>query len=721
MSVGLLLNNALTGLSTNQSALTHVSNNVANVNNPDYARRIVQQEAIVLDGQGAGVGIAAVQRAVDSFFAEQSIAVKGDVGRFETEARVHDRIQSLFGQPDDPNSFPGRVNSALAAVADVLVDPGSAPRRTTYLSELEQLTDGFATLSDQLTGIRSDVNAEISGLVDAANNAIQRIDELNREIRRLVFDGSDTTGLLDERDAILKELGGYLDIETRDQGDGTVHVTTGTGFPLVGTGVATLSYASPAAVTADTVFPPIEVTRATSTGTTIDRVEILDPQISGGTLKGLLQMRDQDIPKLGEQIGELAGVIADKFNAAHNDSIAVPPRSALTGRQTGLVATDSLNFTGRTTLAIVDTAGALVGEIALDFDAGTYSVNGGAATPLGATIGDLATNLDTALDAALGTNGNVSFANGVLSIDTGATGHGVGFLQDTVAPSARAGRGFSHFFGLNDLMRAHQPAHVDTGLQGTDAHGFTAGQTIDLVVRSADGAALRTATVTISGTTFNDVLTDLNNVATGLGTTVVFSLDANGRLITTPQPGFEGAEVDVVADNTTRTSSGVSLSDLFGIGAGPQIERARDLAIVPEIAGDQTRLALAKLDLSPATVIGDTVASPGDNRGGLALQSVTTSNFVFGAAGDARATTTTISNYTAILTGDAAARAAAVNQQADTAVALDAEITGRLSEVQGVNLDEELSNMIIYQQAYNASARMLTTAQELFDQILRIV
>jgi flagellar hook-associated protein 1 len=49
------------------------------------------------------------------------------------------------------------------------------------------------------------------------------------------------------------------------------------------------------------------------------------------------------------------------------------------------------------------------------------------------------------------------------------------------------------------------------------------------------------------------------------------------------------------------------------------------------------------------------------------------------------------------------------------------EIERRRMDVGGVNLDEELANMVVYQNAYNASARMLTSAQELFDTLLRAV
>lgn len=48
------------------------------------------------------------------------------------------------------------------------------------------------------------------------------------------------------------------------------------------------------------------------------------------------------------------------------------------------------------------------------------------------------------------------------------------------------------------------------------------------------------------------------------------------------------------------------------------------------------------------------------------------------------------------------------------------EAQGKQQSVSGVNLDEEAANLIRYQQAYQASARVLTIASQLFNQILSI-
>jgi len=55
------------------------------------------------------------------------------------------------------------------------------------------------------------------------------------------------------------------------------------------------------------------------------------------------------------------------------------------------------------------------------------------------------------------------------------------------------------------------------------------------------------------------------------------------------------------------------------------------------------------------------------------------------------------------------------------AEAVQTEAEARRQGVEGVNLDEELVNLTTYQQAFNASARMIQAASDLFDTLLNLV
>jgi flagellar hook-associated protein 1 FlgK len=53
--------------------------------------------------------------------------------------------------------------------------------------------------------------------------------------------------------------------------------------------------------------------------------------------------------------------------------------------------------------------------------------------------------------------------------------------------------------------------------------------------------------------------------------------------------------------------------------------------------------------------------------------------------------------------------------------ALAGVLKDKLLESSGVNMDEELANLIVYQNAYNAAARVITTARDMYDVLLNVV
>ena len=57
---------------------------------------------------------------------------------------------------------------------------------------------------------------------------------------------------------------------------------------------------------------------------------------------------------------------------------------------------------------------------------------------------------------------------------------------------------------------------------------------------------------------------------------------------------------------------------------------------------------------------------------------------------------------------------------ADDFDSLRKDLIARRDSSSGVNLDEELSNMIIYQQSYNAAARIISTVNQMFDSLLQL-
>ena len=108
MSLTAVLSNAVSGMAVAQHALGVTANNVANVNTEGYSRKLAQQEAVILDGRGAGARATDTTRAVDEFLTARLREQQGRLGRSEVLGEVHVQIQArLFGAPGEVVS--GRI------------------------------------------------------------------------------------------------------------------------------------------------------------------------------------------------------------------------------------------------------------------------------------------------------------------------------------------------------------------------------------------------------------------------------------------------------------------------------------------------------------------------------------------------------------------------------------------------------------------------------------
>jgi flagellar hook-associated protein 1 FlgK len=295
-------------------------------------------------------------------------------------------------------------------------------------------------------------------------------------------------------------------------------------------------------------------------------------------------------------------------------------------------------------------------------------------------------------------------------------GNGLAIDEGT---SQKTGRGFSAFFGLNDLINAAGVTNYATGLQPTDPHGFTPGGQVTLRLSSPDGRPLRDVTISVpAAPTMNDLLNALNSSSTGVGLYGAFSLDSNGVLGFTGTPP-SNAQLSIVTDNTARGAGGPSISELFGLGVKERSARAGRFEVNPLLQSDPTKMSVGKVDTTVA--IGQVAVRPGDGRGALGVSTSGETPVLFQAAGSLGQVTMTVARYASEFGGAIGRGAAAAENRKASAEAVATEANNRRQAVEGVNLDEELVNLTTYQQAFAASARMILAASDLFDTLLNIV
>ena len=172
----------------------------------------------------------------------------------------------------------------------------------------------------------------------------------------------------------------------------------------------------------------------------------------------------------------------------------------------------------------------------------------------------------------------------------------------------------------------------------------------------------------------------------------------------------------------TITETGGTWIDQIGlkpaaVSAAASLKVREDIVALPELVA---RASLA-WDASQAPS-GAYVLASGDASIAHELATTLSSATSFSAAGRLPSTTTDLADYAATLIGDASSLAADTKKAASFQEDLVATLRHKSDSARGVNLDEELSNLMLYQQSYAAAARVIQTVQSMFealDQSLR--
>jgi len=79
---------------------------------------------------------------------------------------------------------------------------------------------------------------------------------------------------------------------------------------------------------------------------------------------------------------------------------------------------------------------------------------------------------------------------------------------------------------------------------------------------------------------------------------------------------------------------------------------------------------------------------------------------------------TSLDSYYTTVIGALGVQSQDAQRTTDNQTTLIAQITNWRESTSGVNMDEEMTNMIKFQKGYNAAARMLTTMDEMLDKII---
>ncbi len=368
MGLGSALTTAVSSLRANQDALHITAQNIANANSQGYIRREIVQQNVVVNGIASGVEVTGVRRSIDNFLVVSSREQMSEVGRAQARAEFFERLDLYFGEPGASNSLNVYTDNFFSALTDLATSPEQASLRNNALQQGVILASEVQELAANLEDSRFLADQEISSTINTLNTKLDELFNINIAIKEAALTGADRTSLYDTRDTLLNDVAGILDVDITFDEAGAVSIGVPSGEILTPTARFHLTYNQLPSVQSLLDEDPVSAINITfldvdgnetdqsltlvSSSTATNQID----NISGGRLRGLIDMRDTDIPNMIAQLNEFAATLADSFNAIHNDGVGFPPATDLTGT-TLLDSNDEYNFSGTFMLAALNADG----------------------------------------------------------------------------------------------------------------------------------------------------------------------------------------------------------------------------------------------------------------------------------------------------------------------------------------------------------------------------
>lgn len=657
-----------------QLGLLTTEHNISNSDTAGYSRQRAVQTTNggILTGAGfvgQGATISTIERLHSVFYNQQinrTQSKASELGAYSTEL---DQIGNMLADanaglsPALQDFFTG-VNKVSSAS-----ESASLAARQTMVSSAQAMISRYQGLGEQLSQRYDSVNSQIQASVSLINSYSQQIATLNGQILNAQSVPSQIPNdLYDQRDQLVAELNQIVRAETSVNSNGTYNVFIGNGQQLVtGIQVTQLGIAQASA-------DPSRLTIGLKTPTGVQ--ELPESVVTGGALGGLLSFRNQSLDAAANALGKVAVSMALTFNAQHALG------QDLQGKIAGDTGFEANFFVLPSPKVIANSQNpALSPTLNVQYDAPSYN-------------GNFYTNL-TGSDYRLQSDGT-TLSLTRLSDNKQWTGTSFAALQSAIDISSDGPQGFnitSATFppaGAGYLIQPTRDATLNMAINPTivaDPRKIAAAAPI-----RAQAGTSNTGNATISP---GSVVTGYAAPGANAPITLTYSV---GNL-----SGFSAANypVTVTLNGVEQPGSPYASGNVTFVN-GATISFSGMSFVVNGTPKDGDTFEIAK-----------NTSGVSDNRNALLLAQLQSQNTLAGQ-------TATYQGGYAQLVSDVGnkGREVQVTLSAQKSLLIQAQDTR--AALSGVNLDEEAANLLHYQQAYQAAAKMIDIGSKLLDTILAI-
>lgn len=732
MTLNLALNAAISGLLTSQRGLDSVSHNIANVNTAGYSRKIFTPESVTLGGFGVGVQTSETQRRVDETLRKSLWASGGLASQLSSANTYFKQVQQLFGAPGDSTSIAHRISTLATQFEQLALNSQQSSLADQTVRKASEIQSAFADLSKQLQGMRTNADQEIATTVTQVNSYLSSISDLNQKISLAKATGQGAADLQDKRDTLMQSLSQLMDVSYYTQESGAITIFTASGTTLLDNNFRQIDYSATANVAPWDSFAAGQFSKMT-----IGAADITG-DIRSGKLRALIDMRDNELPALQSQIDQMADTMRTALNAAHNRGVSYPTlNTSMIGTKTFIktagAATQTMSLTsGDVNMTIFNADGSQFASTTLN-----TIMQDAALAPAGAlpsngpwTMDQVAGKMQSWLQGQGLTTSTVAIdSDGKFNVQINSSGKGLAFRDQksssigsdaedvSISFDANADgtgdqtvKGFSNFLGLNDFYTSGGKnwQWESNVLDAT----YTVPQSTNLSFSSATNGMDFGSVLVMAGDTPAQIAARINNTATLAGK-VKASVVPDGSGYRIRVTNLDGSEMQV-------TRSGATSAGWDTLGFDPsKAGMAQTMEVSNKLVVNSNLLQRGALQFNSNT--GAYYVSAGDNAVANQMAAVFTTLQSYESAGGLSTGKLRLTDYGAAIISNASGRAAASKTATDYQNSLTQSLSTKDSEISAVNLDEELSQLMVFQQSYAAAAKVISTTKQMFDVLNDII
>lgn len=653
-----ILSTGVSGLLAFQRALATTSHNISNVNTEGYSRQRTNLSTRIPEPTGAG-------------FIGSGVRVSSVERLYDQFLSEQLRTQtSGLTKLDAFHKLSSQVDNLLADA-----NAGMAPALQEFFNALQGVADNPSSIparevllsqAESVAHRFQTIDQRLAGLRDVVNasvtNTVNDINTLSQSIATV--NQSIVLALAQSGGQPPNDLLDQRDLLVRQLAERvpvtTVEQDNGAMNVFIGNGqvmVLGTDYNQLDVVPSDYDSFTLQVALRTSAGPGPDVTNFLN----GGTIGGLLAFRKEVLEPAQNALGRIAIGLAETINAQHGQGLDL-------NNQLG---SDFFGFGGVTAQATAAASSRNLGAATV-----SYSITDATALTASDYRISTADGVNYTLTRLKDNSVVGTYAPGAYPATISVPSEGFSFSLDV---AAAAGDSFE--------LRPTRAAARDITLLIDDTKAIAAAAPLRATESVANLGSAKLAKLDTTAT----ATTDLAAVLAAGNVTMTYD---------SAIPGYTlgGALAGTLAYDPATESAGKT----FDLGA-----------IDPDYSGITFRLSGVPLDGDSFTVSAN-YDGVGDNGNALKLAAIDGTPILAGG-------TTTFQNAYGQMVSQVGARThqAGIDLGAQETLVTQAEMA--LESVSGVNLDEEAANMLKYQQAYQATAQIITIAQSLFDTLLNAV